>query len=83
MSATTTKEQAYRALYNAAEQVGDRAGRDPKNYRRVGRKVQFVPSEYHKSLVTAMGDVMAERITVEEACSLLHTYDHDKERWGK
>jgi hypothetical protein len=82
----TTKEQAYAALYKAAEQVGNRAGNDPKNYTKIGRGkkaiVQFNPSPYHVSLIRAMADVLAERITVEQAMSLLHTYEHDAERWG-
>lgn len=86
MSIQTTREQAYAALSKAAEQVGARAGQDPQNYRKVGRgkqaRVQFVPSEFHRSLVQAMADVMGGRMTVEAAMGLLHTYEHDQERWG-
>lgn len=79
-----TPETAYRALSVCAERIG------ANNYvtQRAAwegspRRFRFTITEAHRSVVTAMLDVMNGRLSVNDAMGLLHTHDVWEQRFGK
>jgi hypothetical protein len=74
-------ETAYLALARVAAQIG------AENYKRYlaepayRRPKQFPITEAHRDVCDAMLDVMAGRITVDEAFALIHRYDVEAQRW--
>lgn len=80
------RQRAYRALSKAADRMGGnnyhagliahvRAGRKASTYR-------YQPTDAHRLIVGAMPDVLAGKITPEEAMAYLHDYDVMRERMG-
>lgn len=80
----TPAELTYRALSVAAERIGGnnysrqiaehrRAGRSPRTFR-------FTVTDAHARVVDGMGDVLAGKITPEQAMAILHEYDVFEQR---
>lgn len=70
--------QAYRALESAAERMG-KSGYKAHTLSKF-RKTPFNPSAEHRVVIQAMPDLLAGKITPEEAMCLLHEYDVLKQR---
>lgn len=70
--------QAHRALEIAADRMGKSSYK--AHVLSKFHKTPFNPSAEHRAVIQAMPDLLAGKITPEEAMSLLHEYDVLKQR---
>jgi hypothetical protein len=80
------RNRAYAALSTAADRIGsNNYHRGLTAHVRAGRKAwtyRYEPSAAHRLIVGAMPDVLAGRITPDEAMAYLHDYEVMRERMG-
>lgn len=84
---TKQEEQAYKALYTAAERMG------ANNYKsqweahikkkRSKNTFKFHVTAEHELVIESMKKVLSKKITPEEAMALLWQYDVKKQRLGE
>lgn len=81
------RDRARRALLHAADQIGSRAGNDPKNYTRIGRgkkaHTQFNPPKILRVVIDASCAVSDGSMSVNDAMALIGSYDVELARFGK
>lgn len=80
----TTPKDASRALLIAADKIGaNNYDRQRKAWKKSARTFRFTVTSVHRAVIDASYDVMAGRISVNDAMAILHMHDVMAERFPK